>query len=40
MSWEREKDYKPLKTIEEVESMIEEWGPLLASFLFLVKVYL
>jgi len=30
MSWERDKDYKPLKTIEEVETMIEEWGPLLA----------
>ena len=30
MSWEREKDYKPLKTIEEVDIMIEEWGPLMA----------
>jgi len=30
MSYEREKDYKPLKTIEEVDSMIEQWGPLLA----------
>lgn len=30
MSYEREKNYKPLKTIEEVETMIEEWGPLLS----------
>jgi len=30
MSYERERDYKPLKTIEEVDSMIEQWGPLLA----------
>ena len=30
MSWEREKNYKPLKTVEEVKTMIEEWGPLLA----------
>ena len=29
MSYEREKDYKPIMTIEQVESMIKEWGGLI-----------